>query len=237
MKKAYFSVANKILLALFAIVGILINLINAEADGYSSAASRLLYFTNLSNVFVLAVSVLFLVFEIKSLRGNKDLRGKRLYLVKLASTVSITLTAVIFCAVLAPGASNVDYNAWTFGSIIVHTVVPFFAIVDFFIDGGDFAFEKKHSLLSLAPPLSYFIFCVVLYLLNVDFGRGDNFPYFFLNFGSPAGIFGFSEEFPYRIGSFYWVVFISALVYSTSILYSFLHNLKIKKKDKKNAGF
>jgi hypothetical protein len=101
--------------------------------------------------------------------------------------------------------------------------------LDFFVDGGEVVFEKKHNVLSLAPPLSYFIFCVVLYLLNVDFGRGDNFPYFFLNFGSPAGIFGFSDEFPYRIGSFYWVVFISALVYSTSVLYSWLHNLKMKK--------
>lgn len=229
MKKTYFSIANKFLILIFAFIGILINLINAEADGYSSAASRLLYFTNLSNIFVFAVSLLFIVFEIKSLRGNEHLPPKRLYSVKLAATVSITLTAVIFCAVLAPGASNANYNAWTFGSIIVHTVVPFFAILDFFVDGGELVFEKKHNVLSLAPPLSYFIFCVVLYLLNVDFGRGDNFPYFFLNFGSPAGIFGFSDEFPYRIGSFYWVVFISALVYSTSVLYSWLHNLKMKK--------
>ena len=175
------------------------------------------------------MSLLFIALEIKALNGGRDLRGNRLYILKLTSAVSITLTAVIFCAVLAPGAGNADYNAWTFGSVIVHTVVPFLSIVDFFIDGGDFRFDKKHNFISLLPPLYYFVFCVILYFGNVDFGRGDNFPYFFLNFGSPAGIFGFSEEFPYRIGSFYWVVFIVALVYSISLLYSFLHN-KLNKK-------
>jgi hypothetical protein len=230
MKKTYISLITKSLIIIFAVLGLIVNLVNAEVDGYSSAASRLLYFTNLSNIFVLVVAMTFLFLEIKRLKGGADLRGARMYLTKLVSVVSITLTGVIFCAVLAPGASNADYNAWTFGNIIVHTVVPFLAILDFFIDSGNIKLNKKHNLFSLAPPLIYFLLCIALYLLNVDFGRGDNFPYFFLNFGSPAGIFGFSEEFPYRIGTFYWVAFISAFVYSISLLYSFLHNLKIKKK-------
>ena len=229
MKKAYISLITKILIIACAVLGLIVNLINAEADGYSSAASRLLYFTNLSNIFVLVIAILFLFFEIKNLAGSTDFRGEKLYLTKFVSVVSITLTGVIFCAVLAPGASNADYNAWTFGSILVHVAVPVLAIFDFFVDGGDFVFKKKHNLLPLAPPLCYFAFCVIMYLLNVDFGRGDNFPYFFLNFASPAGIFGFSEEFPYRIGTFYWVVFISALVYLSSLFYSFLHNFKTKK--------
>ena len=231
MKKTVFSVGIKILTVIFAILGILINLINAERDGYSSAASRLLYFTNLSNIFVLFVEILFLAFEIKALLGKRDCRTEKMYLLKLTSTVSITLTAIIFCVVLAPGAGNADYNAWTLGSVIVHTVVPMLAVADFFVDGGALAFRRKHVFLTLIPPLFYLGFCVILYLFNVDFGRGDNFPYFFLNFGSPAGIFGFSDEFPYRIGSFYWVIFISVLVYSIAIFYSSIHNKKRKNKD------
>ncbi len=233
MKRKSFSIGLKILILLAVGFGLALNFINAESDGYSSAASRLLYFTNLSNIWVALSALLFIALEVKGV-CEKETRGYEwAYVIKLATTVSITLTAVIFCAVLAPGADNADYNAWTLGSVVVHTIVPGLAIVDFLLDGGSFRFKRKHNLLSLAPPLAYFVFCIVLYVFKVDFGRGDNFPYFFLNFGSPAGIFGFSEEFPYRIGTFYWVVFISVMVYLTSLLYSYINNLKLKKSKKK----
>ena len=230
MKSVRVSITIKLLTVIAAIFGILLNLINAELDGYSSPASRLLYFTNLSNIWVLLAAILFLFFDFKELRCGESFRKGWAYIIKLATTVSITLTGVIFCAVLAPGADNADYNAWTLGSVVVHAIVPILAIVDFLIDGGSFTFKKKHNLVSLVPPLCDFVFCIILYVLNVDFGRGDNFPYFFLNFGSPAGIFGFSDEFPYRIGTFYWVVFISLIVYLTSLLFSYIHNLKLKKR-------
>ena len=230
MKNAYISLGLKFLTVIAVIVGIALNLVNAEVDGYSSAASRLLYFTNLSNIWVAAVAIIFIVLEIKRLRCGVDKRGTWTYLLKLATTVSITLTCVIFCAILAPKAENADYNAWSWGSVIVHAIVPGLAILDFSLDGGDIPIKKRHNLVSLIPPFAYFVFCIILYLCNVDFGRVYNFPYFFLNFGSPAGIFGFSEEFPYRIGTFYWVIFISGIVYLTSLLYSYVHNLKIKKR-------
>ncbi len=240
MKNAYLSLVLKFLTVIAVIIGLVFNFANAKLDGYSSAASRLLYFTNLSNIWVLAVTVLFIALEIKILRTGVDKHGTWTYLLKLATTVSITLTCVIFCAILGPNADNADYNAWTIGSVFVHAVVPGLAILDFFLDGGEIPFKKRHNLVSLIPPFAYFIFCIILYACNVDFGRGDNFPYFFLNFGSPAGIFGFSEEFPYRIGTFYWIVFISVIVYLTSLMYSYIHNLKIKKRKSKiynkNAG-
>ena len=232
MKRSlYCSLILKFIIIICVILGLVFNFAAAELDGYSSAASRLLYFTNLSNIWVGAITVLFMVFEISILRGGRDRRGEWAYVFKLATTVSITLTCIIFCAVLAPNA-GADYRPWTVGSILVHAVVPGLAIIDFFLDGGEIPFKKRGSLASLVPPFAYFVFCIILYVCNVDFGRGDNFPYFFLNFGSPAGIFGFSDEFPYRIGTFYWVVFISVMVYLTSLLYSYVHNLKIKRKKK-----
>lgn len=232
MKKTYLSLTVKILTVISAIIGLALNFASAKADGYSSAASRLLYFTNLSNILVAAVALVFIVIEIKKLRTGADLSTQRLYLIKLASTVSITLTCFIFCAILAPGSENANYNAWTVGSIFVHTIVPGFAILDFILDSGDEAFKKTHNLISLIPPFVYFGVCVILYVCKVDFGRGDNFPYFFLNFGSPAGIFGTSTVMPYRIGSFYWVIFISLIVYLISLTYSLIHNSNIKRKEK-----
>lgn len=231
MKKTkYVSIGLKLLIVAFSLAGLIFNFANAELDGYSSAASRLLYFTNQSNIWVASLAGFFIVAEIIEIKCGKSISREWICILKLAFTVSITLTGVFFCFILAPGAQEADYRAWTIGSVLVHAVVPTLAIADFFIATPPVLYKRKHNLISLIPPLYYFVFCVVLYLLKVDFGRGDPFPYFFLNFGSPAGIFGFSDEFPYKIGTFYWVIFISGAVYLTSLLYAFLNNLKLKYK-------
>jgi hypothetical protein len=77
--------------------------------------------------------------------------------------------------------------------------------------------------LVLIPPLLYVIFSSILFFLNVDFGRGDPFPYFFLNYSSPAGFFGTSDEMPYAVGSFYWLIVLSLLVFGLGALYRFLY--------------
>lgn len=223
MLKRNSFLALKILIALFVIAGLILNFVYAKEDGYSSASARLLYFTNQSNIWIGAMALLFVSLEIFERRKGKSVSWRWLYPMKLAFVVSITLTGVVFCALLAPHAGE-DYRAWTVGSVFVHAVVPALSIIDFLFDTSSFRYEKKHNFFSLIPPFYYFLFSLVLYLCNVDFGRGDPFPYFFLNFGSPAGIFGFSDVFPYKMGSFYWVVLLSLFVFSVSLLYSFLYN-------------
>ena len=57
------------------------------------------------------------------------------------------------------------------------------------------------------------------YALNWDFGGGNNYPYFFLNWDSPAGAFGFSSEMPYFMGCFYWIVVMIAFISLLSLGY------------------
>lgn len=51
------------------------------------------------------------------------------------------------------------------------------------------------------------------YVCGWNFGMGNNYPYFFLNWGSPVGAFGGEGE--YFMGCFWWILllllFISAL--------------------------
>jgi hypothetical protein len=147
-----------------------------------------------------------------------------LYLLKYVFTVSITLTGFIFCAVLAPGAANDNYNAWTYASIMTHIIVPVLSVADFFIDSYRIRILKRQIPLVALPPFLYMIFASVLCILKVDFGRGEPFPYFFLNFNSPAGIFGFSNEMPYVIGSFYWILFMLGIIIGVGALYRKLYN-------------
>ncbi len=218
------SIAIKSLTVAFAFLGVSLSLVFAARDGYSSAGVRLLYFTGLSNLWIAAMLLAMLIIPcFKAFKENTRVKNS-LYILRYIFTVSITLTGFIFCAVLAPGAKNTDYNAWTFSNVITHAVVPALAIFDMFFDPYRVLLTKKHVHHSLLPPFFYLIFASILILLKVDFGRGDPYPYVFLNYYSPAGFFGFSDVPPYIFGSFYWIVLMLFGVIGIGFLYRKLYN-------------
>lgn len=222
-KREKISFSLKFVTSASALVGVLWSFFNATADGYSHWSKRLLYFTSQSNLWIALTFIMIIVVgRSKGLSGNTRVKNF-LYLLKYIFTVSITLTGFIFCAVLAPGAGNADYNAWTVSSILTHVIVPLFSVADFFVDTYRVKLLRRHSLLSLVPPFLYAVFASILCIIKVDFGRGEPFPYFFFNYYSPAGVFGTSDVMPYRIGSFYWIVFMFFVVLGVGALYRKLY--------------
>ena len=226
MTRSRISLATKFLTAVLSLLGIILSFTRAGLDGYSHWSKRLLYFTAQSNLWVGALLVIILVYAFIN-RTSESTRVKNtLYILKYVFTVSITVTCLIFCAVLAPGAANDNYNAWTFSSLITHVIVPTLTIADLFVDSYKINIKARHIFYTAIPPFLYMIFSTVLYLCKVDFGRGDPFPYFFLNYGSPAGVFGFSNEMPYMVGSFYWIILILFVIFGFAALYRRLYNKK-----------
>jgi len=220
------ATALKISVPLLAAFGLIMNFVSAVADGYSHWSKRLLYFTTLSNIWIAAALVLILLIPyVKPWRESTRVKNI-LYIIRFVFVISITLTGFIFCFVLAPGAKNENYNAWTLGSIFVHVLVPVASIADLFVDPYRVRIGWSHVFLTLIPPALYLAFGSLLGALGVDFGRGDPFPYFFMNYSSPAGIFGTSDVMPYMIGSFYWIIFMLALIISLGALYKRLYNGK-----------
>ena len=154
-KRNQISFSLKFVTAAAALVGVVWSFFNATADGYSHWSKRLLYFTSLSNLWI-ALTFIALLVAARSKVWGENVRVKNfLYILKYIFTVSITLTGFIFCAVLAPGSSNVGYNAWTAASILTHVAVPILAIVDFFVDTYRVNLIKRHILLTTVPPLLY----------------------------------------------------------------------------------
>ena len=51
----------------------------------------------------------------------------------------------------------------------------------------------------------YAIYAGIGYVKGWEFSRGTNYPYFFLNWGSPAGAFGFISELPF-MGTAWWIL-------------------------------
>ena len=227
-KRLKISFSLKFVSATAAFVGIIWSFFAATADGYSHWSKRLLYFTLQSNVWIAVTFIaILLATRVKKLRDNGKLLNV-LYILKYVFTVSITVTGFIFCAVLAPGSANAGYNAWTVSSILTHVVVPVFSVADYFVDPRRPVIKKSQVLYATVPPFIYCIFATVLCVMKVDFGRGEPFPYFFFNYYSPAGVFGTSDVMPYRIGSFYWIVFILFIVIGIGTLYRILGSKKEK---------
>ena len=215
------SIVLKSLIAFFAFFAVISSCITAAYDGYSPWYTRLFYFTQQSNIWIGAICLWILVCVVLGKIKNKDYIKRYMYILKFIFTVSITITGIIFCSFLAPFA---DFDVWSFASVLTHVVVPILSIVDFFIDDYEIVFKKSHMFLSLIPPFLYFVFSSILSLCNVDFGRGDTYPYFFLNFRADVGMFGYSyyDGLPH-LGCFYWIIFILGLILLLSFVYLKLH--------------
>lgn len=225
-KKA--SILLNFAIAIISFLGVILNCVFATRDGYSHWYKRLLYFTNLSNIWIGVTCLVIAILSIVSILKKQSVIKNWIYVIKYVFTVSITITGLIFCGLLAPFAK--DYNAWTLASILVHVIVPVLSVADYFINDDGLPLKKWHIALPTIPPLLYFIFSMTLSALRVDFGRGDNYPYFFMNFYSEVGLFGFSNSGPYpELGSFYWIVVILGLIIGISYLYYKLHSSTKKK--------
>lgn len=200
--------------------GVLLALFSAQKDGYSHWARRLLYFTAQSNLWI-GFTNLAILFS--TLTPYKERRIKRLYILRFIFTVSITLTGLVFCGLLAPFASKYGFRTWALPSLLTHTIAPILAVADFFLD-RQFFLKNKHVALCILPPVVYFFIAFILEFFRVDFGRGVPYPYFFMNFHSPVGVFGFSKNPPFIMGTFYWFLLFPVLLLLISFLYKKLYN-------------
>ena len=214
----YFSIIINFLIFIFSALGCFLSYYFAKRDGYTHWLTRLLYFTQQSNLWIGITSLIFAIMIIR--RGTTEKQIKVISILKYIFTVSITITGVIFCSILAPFA---DFDIWTFASILTHVVVPLLSIFDFFTNKYIVKTTKKSTWLTFIPPLVYFVITSILCIMKIDFGRGDPYPYFFMDYYSEVGLFGFVAKWPPQIGSFYWFVFFFAFIYVLSVIYRKIH--------------
>ena len=228
-----FSIVLKYLIALTSLLGVTLSLFFAQRDNYSFWYKRLYYFTGQSNIWIgITCLVLAIMLTVKH-ATKKDFVKNYMYTLKFVFTISITITGLVFCTLLAPFAAG-EINAWSFSSLLTHVFTPILAIIDFFVDDFAYIFSKKHLFFSTLPPLLYMIFSMILSLFNVDFGRGLAYPYFFLNIKSPEGFFGFSGQRPFVMGTFYWLLFMLGLILGIAFLYTKIHpnSVRLRKQKK-----
>lgn len=211
MKNKIISYILKTVVVISAVLGVIFSVLNSGA--------AFMYFTIQSNI---AIALVALVGAILML---KDIDNRIWQVIKLVATVAITLTGVVFCFVLAPTLGN---GAWSVRNILTHVVVPLAAVIDFFIPIYKAEYKKADSIYIIIPPLLYAIYAGICYGQNLDFGAGVNYPYFFLNWGSPAGAFGFTDSLPF-MGCAYWILALLLFLIAVGLGYIKLSKVLTKK--------
>ena len=217
------SLVLKSILIISVIIGVIVSA-TSESE-FMSGNMIFMYFTIQSNILIAIVCLIGLIFLLKNFKANRIW-----YVIKLVSTISITLTGLVFTFMLAPTLGS---QAWNLANILTHVIVPVSAVVDFFVVGINMYFKKKDVIYVIIPPLLYAIYAGIGYNLDWKFTPDYNYPYFFLNWGSKAGVFGFSSELPY-IGVIYWIILLLLLLIGLGFLYLKIINV-FKKKYNKEA--
>lgn len=198
------------------------------------------HFTVQSNILILVVMVIFSLFDILSLLGKHFEIPKFLMRLKLVATTAITVTFVVFGIILTPvllmdGLSKVVLS---YSSIVMHQVIPLIALLDWIFQETDDHFGYGNAPIALGFPVYYFILTLVLAnFSNVTYPtyfNGDvvdsKFPYFFLDYQTNSWFKITPAEHisDYKIGVFYWLVFISIIISLISFLLILVKNLQFR---------
>ena len=222
VKRRTASLILKCIVILAAAIGTYLSAVGGSR-GFMIGYKAFMYFTIQSNILIALICAVGAVLLLRKTKV-KD----RWYTVKFVGTVSITLTGAVFTFVLAPTLGDF---AWQIQNILTHLVVPVAAIADFFVTGVEGNIPKKHVFFVEVPPLAYVLYAAVCYAAGWTFADGKTYPYFFLNWGSPAGAFGFSGEFPF-IGCVWWILIMGAAILGVGKVYLLILD-RIKQKSNK----
>jgi hypothetical protein len=209
------SLVLKAIVVISAVTGTLLSAHVGRAS-FMSGRRAFMYFTIQSNILI---AVICAIGGIKLLKGKNA--GSVWYVVKLVSTVSITLTGVVFGFLLAPLLGE---NAWNPQNTLTHLVVPVVAVLDYYMICITAEIKYRNVIYVIIPPILYAIYAGIAYVNGWEFATGVNYPYFFLNWGSPAGVFGFSDKLPF-IGTGWWILVILVFLIIVGSVYLFTAKL------------
>ena len=204
------SLVCKIIVVTAAAVGIVLSAYGGR-NAFMGGSRVFMYFTIQSNILIALICAA----GAYLMRKNRPV-GKAWYIVKLVGTVSITLTGVVFAVLLAPLLGNA---AWNVQNTLTHVVVPAAAIADFFVTVPGAGIKRKSVIYVIIPPLLYVIYAGIGYVRGWEFAKGQHYPYFFLNWGSPAGAFGFTDKLPY-MGCVWWILVL--LIFLLAVAWCYL---------------
>ncbi len=164
--------------ALIVLLGVPGQLLTLGRSNFMSGA-HFLYYTNISNILVLALAIVMLVKEIRAWRaGTQPAYSKGLNVLQFILAAGIMLTFTGFTLLLAP-LMPASYLL-SLDNLLVHILVPLLACIDFvlFYQGRAKDLRLRYGLIL---PFSYLLLFLLLAAVGYRFHSGVA-PYFFLDY-------------------------------------------------------
>ena len=214
------TLSKIIIKAALVVVGILGIIFTAQSSAFMGGGSVFFFFTVQSNIYIIAMALIFLINEIVLLITKKSFINQTLLFIKYVATVAITVTFLVFFTMLAP-LMGVDYLL-SFNNFSLHAIVPILAIIDFIIFDTDINLTYPNSLLATISPISYVIFVYVGAIFKLQYGENLYYPYFFLDFKTNG--FLFEKGF----GIIPWILILLAGICGLGFLYCLFIKLRQK---------
>lgn len=220
------SLLLKLTVLLSATLGVLLSA-HAAKSTFMGGGRVFMFFTIQSNIAVALIALIGAILLLSKARP-----GRVWPVIQFVGTVSITLTGVVFTLILAP---TMGEAAWNAQNVLTHVVVPATAIADFLVTGAYGVIRKSSVVYVILPPGVYAGYAGVGYAAGWEFVNGSNYPYFFLNWGSSAGAFGFSDELPF-MGCVWWILVLLLFLIAVGYVYLLLVDRIRAALTKKNRG-
>jgi len=209
------------------IIGFIIGFIDEVQSDPFMRTGAILYYTVQSNIWITAICLVFLVYDIQALRKNTQVEIPNwLRLVKYVFTVAITITFVVYNFVLYPGSvlTNAGESYLNPHTFLLHIFVPVLAILDYILYDYSLQSTKRTKYLGLITPLFYFVLTLGLSLLGVTFKKGEAMPYFFIDY-KLNGWFNIGNG---QIGIVYWMIIVLLVVLGICSLLLWIKNKRAK---------
>ena len=223
--KKYISLLLKIVTVIAALYGTYLSILGK--NGFMSNWNALLFFTIQSNLWIAG----WFIYEGIFLFKKKKYDSKVVNILKLMFTVAISLTGIVFVFILAPTLPN----PYKLNNVLTHVVVPLCAVIDLFVCADKMNLRKTDFIYCVIPPIYYVIFSAIGYINHWHFVGTLNYPYFFLNWGSPAGAIGFTKESPW-MGPVWWIILLAVIIVFVGFIYTLLIRLFAKLGKAKKAS-
>lgn len=137
----------------------------------STKLGMLRFFTVQSNLFMGIISLLFIIDEIKILRGNKKEISFFKYVLKLMSTSAVGLTFFVVFAYLGPITKYGLVSLLMNSNLFFHLIIPVLSIVTFIFFERTNKLKFKDTLYGIIPTLLYGIYYITNVLIHVENGK------------------------------------------------------------------
>jgi hypothetical protein len=156
-------------LGLFAI---LTSLFGPAQEGFSNGYDIFRYYTYDSNILMVLVAFIALIFNIVVISTGKNKVPGWLSALKLISTCAIGVTILVVLFILAPNAGN----EWAFGgnNFYLHLIIPCLALVSYIFFEVETKVKWRYTFLVLVPMVIY----GAIYITMVETNTWEDFYHF-----------------------------------------------------------